>query len=181
MPHQKDPILNDVDGYVPNYIRLADVHADETLGGLFDDYAKATGGSSGAEDNTDDTVNGDNGTASSALPNRTSLFPEDASLLILTVNFDFSDFMNMTTDVYADDLGIASLYLYDWTDKNADSEITSGELALVTRGGSWGTVQEIRVSDPAGKFAGVPVVGIYPSPLRYSYWDGGKRRQRHLA
>lgn len=99
-------------------------------------------------------------------------FPDNASLLVLNVNFEFSDFMNMTTDVYADDLGIASLYLYDWVDENNDSEISSNELLLVTRGGSWGTVQEIRISDPATKFEGVPTVGIYPVPQKYSYWIG---------
>ena len=98
--------------------------------------------------------------------------PADASLLVLSVNFAFSDFMNMSADVYADDIGIASLYLYDWVDRDGDQEITSDELLLVTRGGSWGTVQEIRVSDPADKFEGVPMAGIYPVPLRYSYWVG---------
>lgn len=98
--------------------------------------------------------------------------PADASLLVLSVNFAFSDFMNMSADAYADDIGIASLYLYDWVDRDGDLEITSDELLLVTRGGSWGTVQEIRVSDPADKFEGVPMVGIYPVPLRYSYWVG---------
>ena len=98
--------------------------------------------------------------------------PAGASLLVLSVNFAFSDFMNMSADVYADDIGIASLYLYDWVDRDGDMEITSDELLLVTRGGSWGTVQEIRVSDPADKFEGVPMAGIYPVPLRYSYWVG---------
>ena len=98
--------------------------------------------------------------------------PADASLLVLSVNFAFSDFMNMSADVYADDMGIASLYLYDWVDRDGDLEITSDELLLVTRGGSWGTTQEIRVSDPADRFEGVPMAGIYPVPLRYSYWVG---------
>ena len=139
VPRQQDPILNDTDAYIPNYVRLADVRPDEGLAGLFGD-------------------------------GRT--IPADASLLVLSVNFAFSDFMNMSADVYADDIGIASLYLYDWVDRDGDLEITSDELLLVTRGGSWGTTQEIRVSDPADKFEGVPMAGIYPVPLRYSYWVG---------
>ena len=142
--HQQDPILNDTGVYIPNYVRLADVYSPDSNG-------RGLGGLLGDGD----------------MP-----FSDEASLLILNVYFEFPDFMNMTTDVYADDLGIASLYLYDWVDANDDSEITSDELLMVTRGGSWGTVQEIRVSDPAAKFEGVPTVGIYPVPQRYSYWVG---------
>ncbi|MFB5620180.1 MAG: S8 family serine peptidase, partial [Nitrosopumilus sp.] len=40
--------------------------------------------------------------------------PDESSLMILNANFRFDDFMNNTSDVYADDLKIASLYLYDW-------------------------------------------------------------------
>ena len=98
--------------------------------------------------------------------------PDKSSLLVLNVNFPFEQFMNSTTDVYADDLKISSLYLYDWLDNNNDTKITSDELSLVNRGGSWGTVQEIRVSEPNKKFDGVPLVGIYPVPTRYSYWLG---------
>ncbi|MFB3096478.1 MAG: S8 family serine peptidase [Nitrosopumilaceae archaeon] len=98
--------------------------------------------------------------------------PDDASLMILNVNFPFSTFMNKTDDLYANDLRISSLYLYDWHDKNNKTEITSDELSLINRGGSWGTVQEIRVSDPNSKFENTPVVGIYPVPKKYSYWFG---------
>jgi hypothetical protein len=35
--------------------------------------------------------------------------PDESSLMILNVNFQFNDFMNNTADVYADDLKIASL------------------------------------------------------------------------
>lgn len=98
--------------------------------------------------------------------------PNDSSLMILNVNFPFDQFMNSTSDVYADDLKISSLYLYDWLDNNNDTKISSDELSLVNRGGSWGTVQEIRVSDPNEKFDGVPLVGVYPVPTRYSYWSG---------
>lgn len=101
-----------------------------------------------------------------------SPFPDDVSLLVLNVSFDFADFMNATAKTYADDLGIASLYVYDWVDKNADDVVASDELSMVTRGGSWGTVQEIRVSNPAVLFDGVPTVGVYPVPTKYSYWAG---------
>ena len=98
--------------------------------------------------------------------------PDDSSLMILNVNFPFDQFMNNTSDVYADDIKISSLYLYDWHDMNNDTEITSDEISLVNRGGSWGTVQEIRISEPNEKFDGIPLVGVYPVPTRYSYWLG---------
>ncbi|QLH05264.1 peptidase S8 [Nitrosopumilus oxyclinae] len=98
--------------------------------------------------------------------------PDESSLMILNLNFEFNDFMNNTSDVYADDLKISSLYLYDWIDNNNDTKITSDELSLVNRAGSWGTVQELRVSQPNEKFDGVPLVGVYPVPTRYSYWLG---------
>ena len=96
--------------------------------------------------------------------------------MILNVNFKFHDFMNSTSDVYADDLKIASLYLYDWLDNNNDTKITSDELSMVNRAGSWGTVQELRVSEPNEKFDGVPLVGVYPVPTRYSYWLGDTKQ-----
>ncbi|MDH5418290.1 MAG: S8 family serine peptidase, partial [Nitrosopumilus sp.] len=98
--------------------------------------------------------------------------PDESSLMILNLNFQFSDFMNNTSDVYADDLKISSLYLYDWIDNNNDTKISSNELSMVNRAGSWGTVQELRVSEPTEKFEGVPLVGVYPIPTRYSYWLG---------
>ncbi len=104
--------------------------------------------------------------------NEENPIPDDSSLMVLTVNFLFDDFMNRTSDVYADDLKISSLYLYDWLDNNNDTKITSDELSLINRSGSWGTVQELRVSEPAEKFDGVPLVGVYPVPTRYSYWFG---------
>ena len=98
--------------------------------------------------------------------------PDDSSLMILDVNFPFDSFMNDTSDVYADDIKISSLYIYDWLDNNNDTKISSDELSLVNRAGSWGTVQELRVTDPNEKFEGTPLVGIYPVPTRYSYWSG---------
>ena len=64
------------------------------------------------------------------------------------------------------------MYLYDWIDKNNNTKITSEELSMVNRAGSWGTVQELRVSEPTEKFEGEPLVGVYPVPSRYSYWLG---------
>ncbi|MHA7646528.1 S8 family serine peptidase [Nitrosopumilus sp. S4] len=101
---------------------------------------------------------------------------EESSLMILNVNFPFSQFMNETAKVYADDIKISSLYLYDWIDSNNDTKITSSELSLVNRAGSWGTVQELRVSDPSEKFEGTPLVGVYPVPTRYSYWLGDTKQ-----
>ena len=98
--------------------------------------------------------------------------PDESSLMILNVNFPFNEFMNKTADIYADDIKISSLYLYDWIDNNNDTRITSDELSMINRAGSWGTVQELRVSDPKEKFEGVPLVGVYPVPTRYSYWLG---------
>ena len=98
--------------------------------------------------------------------------PDESSLMILNLNFEFNEFMNNTSEIYADELKISSLYLYDWIDNNNDAEITSDELSMVNRAGSWGTVQELRVSDPTEKFSGVPLVGIYPVPNTFSFWLG---------
>jgi hypothetical protein len=92
--------------------------------------------------------------------------------MILNLNFPFDEFMNKTEEVYANDMKISSLYLYDWVDKNNDTKIASDEISMVNRGGSWGTVQEVRVSEPNLKFQSTPVVGIYPVPTKYSYWLG---------
>jgi len=73
-------------------------------------------------------------------------------------------------------LQISSLYVYDWEDKNADDEISSDELSMVSRGGSWGTVQEIRLSDPVDKFEHEPVIGIYPVPKIFSFWQGNTQQ-----
>ncbi|KAF6247901.1 peptidase S8 [Nitrosopumilus sp. b3] len=108
--------------------------------------------------------------------NEQNPIPDDSSLMIVNVNFPFSNFMNSTSKVYADDLKISSLYLYDWIDNNNDTKITSDELSMINRAGSWGTVQELRVSDPNEKFDGIPLVGVYPVPTRYSYWLGDTKQ-----
>ncbi|MDP3780922.1 MAG: S8 family serine peptidase, partial [Nitrosopumilaceae archaeon] len=108
--------------------------------------------------------------------NEINPIPDDASLMILNVNFPFNEFMNKTDKIYANDLRISSLYLYDWNDKNNNTKIESDELSMINRGGSWGTVQEIRVSQPKSKFTNTPVVGIYPVPTRFSYWFGDTKQ-----
>jgi hypothetical protein len=107
---------------------------------------------------------------------RNATIPGDSELMILNLSFSFSDFMNKTEKMYGADTKIASLYLYDWNDKNRDESASSDELSLVNRGGSWGTVQELRVSDPASKFEGMPLAGVYPVPTRYSYWAGDTKK-----
>ncbi|MDC0064236.1 S8 family serine peptidase [Candidatus Nitrosopelagicus sp.] len=107
--------------------------------------------------------------------NSSMIVPDDSSLLVLNANFSFDHFMNQTNPIYADDLKISSLYLYDWKDKDDNSEISSNELSLVNRGGSWGTVQELRVSQPTEHFENQPVIGVYPVPERYSFWGGSIR------
>lgn len=102
--------------------------------------------------------------------------PEDSALMILNLNFPFDQFMNKSSDRYASDMKISSLYVYDWNDKNNDTKVTSNELSMVSRGGSWGTVQEVRVSDPEDKFKDTPLVGVYPVPTRYSYWAGDTKK-----
>ncbi|CDI06306.1 S8 family serine peptidase [Candidatus Nitrosotenuis uzonensis] len=112
--------------------------------------------------------------------NLSSLFDEntipDDSLLVLNLNFAFPDFMNKTEKQYAADMKIASLYLYDWNDKNKDQKISSDELSMVNRAGSWGTGQELRVTDPKSKFQHTPLVGVYAVPTKYSYWLGDTKK-----
>ncbi len=102
--------------------------------------------------------------------------PDDASLMVLNLNFPFSEFLNSSSKMYADDIRISSLYLYDWDNKNNDSKPTYTELSMVNRGGSWGTVQELRISEPNSKIKHMPLVGIYPVPTRYSYWQGDTKK-----
>jgi hypothetical protein len=99
--------------------------------------------------------------------------PENADLMVARVNFPFKSFMNMS-ELFADGLRLASVYGYDWNDGNGDGNVTYTELSMINRGGSWGTVQELRISDPAKKFDGVPVVGVYPVPAIFSFWRGDR-------
>lgn len=102
--------------------------------------------------------------------------PSESSLMILNLNFQFDNFMNKTDDTYANDMKISSLYIYDWIDKNNDTSIASNELSMVSRAGSWGTVQELRITEPNEKFKGTPLVGVYPTPTRYSYYLGDTKQ-----
>jgi hypothetical protein len=102
--------------------------------------------------------------------------PSDSSLMVLDITFPFSEFMNSTAKTYADDLKISSLYLYDWDSKNKQNTPTYKELSLINRGGAWGTVQQLRISEPNSKIKHVPLVGIYPVPTRYSYWSGDTKK-----
>jgi len=104
--------------------------------------------------------------------NETSIIHPESSLMVLNAHFPFDVFMNQTDVDYADELQISSLYVYDWDDKNTDDEISSDELSMVNRGGSWGTVQEIRLSDPVEKFENEPIIGVYPVPQKFSFWKG---------
>ena len=153
----QDPILNKSKTYRPNYVKLTDLPMDispQSNCFVADDYC----------------------VQDLAKSNQTNTIPTDASLMVLNLRFPFDTFMNQTDTVYADDMKISSLYVYDWKDKNNDAEISSDELSLVNRGGSWGTVQEVRISDPSEKFDNEPVVGIYPVPERYSYWNGNTNK-----
>ncbi|NDB33645.1 MAG: peptidase S8, partial [Nitrososphaeria archaeon] len=39
-----------------------------------------------------------------------------------------------------------------------------------------GTVEELRISNPASKFEHTPLLGVYPVPTRYSYWLGDLKK-----
>ena len=107
---------------------------------------------------------------------KTKPIPDDTSLMVLDLSFPFSQFMNSSAKTYADDMKISSLYLYDWNNKNNDTKPAYQDLSLINRGGSWGTVQELRVSDPNSKIKHTPLVGVYPVPTRYSYWRGDTKQ-----
>ena len=149
----QDPILNKSKTYRPNYVKLTDLLMD-------------------ISPQSNCFVADDLCVQDLAKSNQTNTISTDASLMVLNLRFPFDTFMNQTDTVYADDMKISSLYVYDWKDKNTDDEISSDELSMVSRGGSWGTVQEIRISDPLEKFENEPVIGVYPVPTTYSFWKG---------
>jgi hypothetical protein len=99
--------------------------------------------------------------------------PDGADLMVARATFPFESFMN-ATEIYADHLRIASLYAYDWADGDGDGEVSYTETSMVNRGGSWGTVQELRISDPAEKFENTPLLGVYPVPAVFSFWQGDR-------
>ena len=79
--------------------------------------------------------------------------PDGADLMVARLSFPFESFMNQT-EVYANHLRIASLYAYDCADSDRDGEISYTENSMVNRGGSWGTVQELRRSGGSAAAAG---------------------------
>jgi hypothetical protein len=100
--------------------------------------------------------------------------PDDADLMVARINFQFEDFMNMT-EIYGDHLRIASLYAYDWADEDKDGKVSYTETSMVNRGGSWGTIQELRIGDPAERFQNTPLIGVYPVPSIFSFWRGDRQ------
>jgi len=99
--------------------------------------------------------------------------PENADLMVARTTFPFETFMN-SSELYGDYLRIASLYAYDWQDTDSDGKISYTETSMINRGGSWGTVQELRISDPAEKFKDTPLIGVYPVPTVFSFWQGDR-------
>lgn len=97
----------------------------------------------------------------------------DSDLMVARVNFPFNSFVN-STEVFGDNLRIASLYSYDWRDSDKNDKVAFSEINMVARGGSWGTIQELRVGEPASKFKGTPVIGVYPVPTVFSFWRGDR-------
>jgi subtilisin family serine protease len=106
--------------------------------------------------------------------NEIGSMPENADLMVARLTFPFESFMN-TTEIYGDYLRIASLYAYDWADSDEDGKVSYTETSMINRGGSWGTVQELRISDPNEKFENTPVIGIYPVPTVFSFWQGDRQ------
>jgi hypothetical protein len=100
--------------------------------------------------------------------------PDNADLMVARLTFPFETFMN-TTDLYGNYLRIASLYAYDWADSDKDGRVSYTETSMINRGGSWGTVQELRISDPNEKFKDTPLIGVYPVPTIFSFWQGDRQ------
>jgi hypothetical protein len=122
-----------------------------------------------------------NGNTTGFIPNYINLnekmkIPEDAEVMVIKAYFPFESFLNATERVYANSLRIASLYFYDWEDKNKNNEVSFDELSLVNRGGAWGTVQEVTVRDPMNRVKHTPLIGVYPVPTIYSYWNGNTKQ-----
>lgn len=122
-----------------------------------------------------------NGNRTGYIPNYINLsekmkIPEDAELMVIKANFPFESFLNSTEAIYANSLKIASLYFYDWNDKNRDRQVSFDELSMVNRGGAWGTVQEVTVRDPLNRVKHTPLIGVYPVPTLYSYWSGNTKQ-----
>lgn len=122
-----------------------------------------------------------NGNSTGYAPNYINLnekmkIPPDAEVMIVKAYFPFESFLNSTDTLYADSLRISSLYFYDWDDKNTDKQVSFDELSMINRGGAWGTVQEVTIHDPVNRVKHTPLIGIYPVPTIYSYWNGNTKQ-----
>lgn len=97
-----------------------------------------------------------NNTKAGYVPNYLNLkkeldIPEDTELMVIKAYFPFETFLNATEPVYANSLRIASLYLYDWLDKNKDNKVWFNETSLVNRGGTWGHRSAGHCTRPVGQ------------------------------
>jgi len=98
---------------------------------------------------------------------------KDADLLIAKLHYPFETFMNTSRDaIYANELRIASLYAYDWIDKDGDGKVSYDETAMISRAGAWGTVQQLLISEPFKRIKGNMLIGIYQVPKVFSFWLG---------
>ncbi len=96
-----------------------------------------------------------------------------ADLLIAKLHYPFETFMNTSKDaIYANELRIASLYAYDWIDKDGNGKVSYDETAMISRAGAWGTVQQLIVSEPFKRVKGDMLIGIYQVPKVFSFWRG---------
>ncbi|MEM2429742.1 MAG: S8 family serine peptidase [Nitrososphaerales archaeon] len=107
------------------------------------------------------------------LTEKFGLIPEETCLLVIKVNYPFESFYNTTiSPLYGDALRIASLYFYNWNDVNRDGVIWYNETSLINRAGSYGTIQEVRISNPLKRVIHTPLIGVYPVPVYISFWSG---------
>jgi subtilisin family serine protease len=98
---------------------------------------------------------------------------KDADLLVAKLHYPFETFMNTSKDaLYANELRIASLYAYDWIDKDNDGKVSYDETAMINRGGAWGTTQHLVLTKPADRIKGDMLIGIYQVPKVFSFWYG---------
>lgn len=126
-----------------------------------------------------DPLLGDEGGYQPNYFNLTELFgplPQEDGLLVVKVYYPFTSFYNSTkSPLYGDAISIASLYFYDWDDVNRDGVVWYNETKLVNRAGSYGTIQEVRISDPGRRITHTPLIGVYPVPIYVSIWRGVTR------
>ncbi len=98
---------------------------------------------------------------------------KDADLLIAKLHYPFETFMNISKDsIYANELRIASLYAYDWIDKDSNGKVSYDEISMINRAGAWGTVQQLMISEPFKRVKGNMLIGVYQVPKVFSFWQG---------